>query len=70
MTFIMQFVSCLIVSKVFAIVLMVQLVQYKHQRCTEGLIPGLKYHHCGAALNYCNSQGIFDLPGGAANHNW
>jgi len=42
----------------------------QYQRCTEGLIPGLKYHHCGAALNYCNSQGIFDLPGGAANHNW
>lgn len=40
------------------------------QRCTDGLILGIKYYQCGAAFDYCRGQGVFDLPGGASNHDW
>lgn len=45
----------------------------QHNRCTESLIPNIGFHQCYAAYTYClgpDSGGIFDLPGGAANHDW
>lgn len=45
----------------------------QQNRCTEGLIPNIGFHQCYAAYTYClgpDSGGIFDLPGGAANHDW
>ncbi|PIT55260.1 hypothetical protein BHC59_11400 [Snodgrassella alvi] len=43
----------------------------EYNRCQSGLIPNIAYHQCYAAFRYCQGQnGIFDLPGGAANHHW
>lgn len=45
----------------------------EYNRCTDGLIPNIGFHQCYAAYTYClgpDSGGIFDLPGGAANHHW
>lgn len=43
----------------------------EYNRCVNGLIPNIGYHQCYAAFRYCQGQnGIFDLPGGAANHHW
>jgi hypothetical protein len=43
----------------------------EYNRYQSGLIPNIAYHQCYAAFRYCQGQnGIFDLPGGAANHHW
>ncbi|PIT58291.1 hypothetical protein [Snodgrassella alvi] len=52
-----------------------QLKQFnqKNNCCTAGLIHNIRFHQCYAAYTYCldpDSGGIFDLPGGAANHHW